>query len=185
MPTITYSDITIDTSTLPEASLVALLSRGLTHLLGNEISSKVHSWACGEAQANSDDRATVKAWKEANAEAVSAKVKEFQSATIEALAAGTIGTRAASGTSIDPIERRAEVLARKEVVAVLTTNSIKVPKGEQKVKMGDAEFTMAELVDRRMTKYGERLRAEAKRELDAEAKAKTKLAEKVGSDLDL
>ena len=184
MPVITYSDLTIDTATLPEASLVALLSRGLTHLLGNEISSKVHSWACGEDQANSDDRATVKAWKEANAEAVSAKVKEFQSATLAALAEGTIGTRT-GGTSIDPIERRAEVIARKEVVAILSNAGTKVPKGEQKVKMGEAEFTMADLIERRMAKYGDRLRADARRELEAEAKAKAKLAEKLGSDLDL
>lgn len=169
---LTYGDnLSIDFDSLPEASRVALAQRGFTHVMGNEVASRVHSWAMGEGQANSDDKAVVKAWKDANKDALAAQTTAVQADMLKALTDGTLGVRASSGPRLTPVETIANQMARKEIEDILRTNKIKVPKKDDKVKMPDGEFTMAELVARRLAKFGERINKAAAAEAARRAKA--------------
>lgn len=171
MDKLTYGDnLSVDFATLPEASQFALAQRGFTHIFGNEVASRVHAWAGQEGQANSDDKAVIKAWKDANADKLAAQTAVVQSDMLKALNEGTLGARVA-GPRLTPVETIANQMARKEIEDILRTNKIKVPKKDDKVKMPDGEFTMAELIARRLAKFGERINAAAKKEADRRAKA--------------
>ena len=168
-----YGDnVSIDFAALPEVSQVALIQRGLTHVLGNEVASRVHAWAMGEGQANSEDKEVVKAWKLANASAITSKTSEVQADMVKALTDGTLGSRT-TGPRLTPLETVLNKITRGEVETILRANSIKVPKGDDKVKMPDGEFTMKELIVRRLAKpeHGDRLRKLAEKEVAAQAKA--------------
>jgi len=173
MDKLTYGDsIEVDFSALPEVSQFALAQRGLTHVLGNEVASRVHSWAQGEGQANSEDRETVKAWKAANAAAITEKTNAVVADMLKALSEGTLGNRV-SGPRLTPLETLCNQIARREIETILRANKIKVPKGDDKVSMPDGEFTMADLIARRLAKEstGNAIRAAAEKELKARAKA--------------
>ncbi len=170
MDKLTYGEtISVDFATLPEASQAALAQRGFTHIFGNEAASRVHSWAGAEGQANSDDKATVKAWKDANPDKLAAQLAVIQADFLDALNKGELGNRV-GGPRLTPVETIANQMARKEIEDILRTNKIKVPKKDDKVKMPDGEFTMAELIARRLAKFGERINAAAKKEADRRAK---------------
>lgn len=173
MEKITYGDsIAIDFASLPEASQHALAQRGLTHVLGNEVASRVHAWAQAEGQANSDDKATVAAWKAANASAITSKTAEVQADFVKALQEGTLGSRVA-GPRLTPLETIMRKAARGEIETILRANGVKVPKGEDTIETADGAFTMAQLIDRRLANEatGAPIRKAAERELAAKAKA--------------
>lgn len=179
MDKLTYGDkISIDFGALPEASQYALASEGLTHFLGNRVASKVHAWAMGETQANSKDKATVSAWKESNAGAIVSKSDEFIADTLKSIADGTLGVRSAAGPRATPLETLKRQIAKRQVETILKGAKLAVPKGEDKIKTADGEFTMAELVTRRLTlvtksgvDIGAAITKEAEKELKARAKA--------------
>lgn len=165
---IVYGPHTIDAAALPEQSMKALLQRGITHFLGNEQASKVASWAEGFETKNSR--------KPTDAERDTAKA-DYVAGALKALAEGTIGVRSGGprGSPTDTVIRQ---LARAEVVGILTTQKVKVPKGEEKVKFGDGtELTLAEMVSRRIAKHGDRLTKEAEAKLKADARKAEKTAE--------
>jgi hypothetical protein len=167
---LTYGDsLNVDFAALPEVSQAALAQRGFTHVFGNEVASRVHSRAMGEDGANSDDKATVKAWKDANPDKLAAWAAEVSADFLAALNDGTLGNRV-SGPRLTPVETIARQMARKEIEDILRANKIKVPTKDDKVKMPDGEFTMAELVTRRLEKFGDRINAAAKKEADRRAK---------------
>jgi hypothetical protein len=163
--TITYSDYTFDFGVLPEASTEAMLRRGLTHYLGNEISSKV-AGARKRAEKNGEafgevEEATVRA--------------DYIAKAIEALRNGTVGTTV-RGPAIDPVEAEMERIAKAEIRDILKAAKLKFvgAKGEDKVvSLPDGNFTMDELVARRFAKEGEeaRIRKAAEKAIRARAKA--------------
>lgn len=180
-----YGDnVTVDFAALPEVSQVAVISRGLTHILGNEVASRVHAWAKDEKQGNSDDNEVVKAWKAANAAAISSKTAEVQADMLKALTDGTLGSRT-TGPRLTPLETVLNKITRGEIETILRANSIKVPKADDKVKMPDGEFTMKELIARRLEKpeHGDRLRKLAEREVAAQAKAQKAITDDAASAL--
>ena len=182
MDKLSYGSHSIDFDALPESSRFALASRGLTHVLGNEIASKVHSWAMAEGQANSEDKATVKAWKEANASAIEARVAELQAETIAKLLDGTIGVRASSGPRLTPLDTLRRSIARDQVKVILRGQNIAIPKKDEKIKLANGEFTLDELVERRLvmvTKDGRDIGAEITREAEKELAARAKKAAKL------
>ena len=119
----------------------------------------------------------MKAWKDANPAAITEKTQALQAELVADLIAGELGLRV-SGPRLTPVETIARQMARKEVEDILRANKIKVPKGEDKVKMGEDTFTMAELISRRLAKYGERIGKSA----EAEAKRRAKATEAVTAD---
>lgn len=163
----TYGNITVDTDKLPAPSIAAMLSRGLSHFLGNEQASKVAAKFKDDTRA--DDDATLIADK--------AKYKaECQANAMTALTAGTVGesNRGPRGSTIDTVIRG---LAKDEVIGVLKTLKLTFPTGEKQITFGEGEnvqnLTGAELIDRRIVKHGDRLRKEA----EAKMKKLAKVAE--------
>lgn len=174
----TYGGHIIEVSNLPEASLSAMIRRGLVHFLGNEqaskVAAKVKSQESGEnpTVATDEDKA---AWK-----------AEFVTNAVAALLAGTVGVRAVGEPreKSDPVGSLVRKLAKAAVTKILSDNGIKVPKKDEKVKTASGEFTMTELVDRRIASQGETLRAEAEKEIAAQARKTAKAVEGAGlSDL--
>lgn len=155
MSTHTYGSFVIDTAALPAKSLEALISRGVTHYLGNEQASKVSAW--------------VKKFKEDNADAepaedeVAAKKAEFVAAAHAALLDGTIGTRV-GGPKLDPLTRATRDIAGEEITAMLKKAGQKVPKGKETIEVKGQAMTFADLVDRRIASeaHGARIAKEAK-----------------------
>jgi hypothetical protein len=163
---VTYGQYEIDTGKLPPTTIDALVRRGISHVLGNEAASKVSAWA--------DNAERIKAEGNATDEQKAQKKAEFQAAFIDAMVNGTLGQHTARGPRVDPIESAANGIAKREVIDVLRGAGLKQPKGEAKVKFADGqEFTMAELVERRLAKHGERITREAQKHVaDLERKAK-------------
>lgn len=169
---LTYGDsIKVDFTTLPAVSQLALMQRGFTHVLGNEVASRVHSWSQGESQANSEDRKTVADWKAANAEAVTAKTAEVQADFLKAITEGTLGSRT-GGPRLTPLETVMNRIARGEIETILRANGIKVPKKDDTVEMPDGKFTMAQLIQRRLDKpeTGDAIKKAAAKEIAAKSK---------------
>lgn len=164
---ITYGDFTLDFTTLPQTSLIAMLRRGVSHYFGSEQASKVTAYFDPEKDEPVADtpeaRATAKA--------------EFQAKAHDALLAGTVGV-SVRGPTVDPITVITRRLAKAEVVNILKSNGVKPPaKADDKVETPDgSKFTMAELIDRRIAREGERLGREAKKIADEQAR-KAKKAE--------
>ena len=171
---ITSYDTEFDIGALPEASVKALLSRGLNHVLGNEVASKVTGFkTVGEGQPEHTE-AEIEAFK------VTARQK-----AIDAILAGTLGVRAA-GVTVDPVEAAMERITRDEITTTLSANKYKWSKsvkGEDRtVALPDVKFTMDELVERRLAKHGDRIRAAAEKAVKAKQR-KLEEAAKTGVDL--
>jgi hypothetical protein len=166
---ITAYDHSFDLNALPAASIRALVSRGLSHVLGNEVASKVSG---------------LKAKAEAAGEALSAEFIEahsqaFRAEKIQQIMEGTLGTvRVSSGPRGDAIGTIARDLAIKECKAIFAQRGWKFP------AKNDEEFTFpngttktrAAMIETRLKAEGERLRAEATKIHQAEAKRLAKLA---------
>lgn len=155
---LTYGTHTIDTATLPEASVNALISRGFSHFMGNETASRVASHFGDEIKTASDEaKATAKA--------------QFQAEALAKLIAGTVGVsspRGPRGTSLDTVIRN---LAEKEIKATLDTLKLKMPSGDKVVEFSDGQkLTKGQLIERRLAKHGDRLRKEAEAEMRRLAK---------------
>lgn len=179
MEKLTYgTDVEVDFSSLPDASQHALAQRGFTHLLGNEIASKVHAWAGQEGQANSDDKAAVKTWKEANAKAVTDKSTALVADMLKALTDGTVGARV-GGPRLAPLDTIRRRIAKEQVVTILAGNGIKTPKKDETIKFPDGrEVTLESLIDDRLVKVladgrdiGAEITKAAEKELAQKAKA--------------
>ena len=187
MSKVSYGDITIDLTTLPEASVLALVSRGLTRYLGSEVSSKAITHFKDVPEASDAD-------KTAYADAVRA---EF----LQHLLAGTVGQGRATGPRKDPVETEAKAIAAREVRETLKTHKLGFTKPAKDaaekftpyVLFGNgSKKTMAEMVATRLAGHGERIRktaakniADAKRIAEKAAEAVTGEGVKTAEDLGL
>lgn len=153
--TFAYGDLTVDAAKLAPAGVDALIRRGISHLLGNEVSAKVNkdgSWFKGFVEAEK---------REPTAEEIASKQVEFRKAAIESLYDGTIGTRS-GGPRVDPVQAEMNVIAKREIADILRAKGIKkFPTGENTVTLGEAAYTGAVLIERRLAKFGDRIRKEA------------------------
>lgn len=167
LPTITYGAFTIDFNTLPEASVTAMIRRGVSHFFGSEQASKVTAKFTPDEDGNLETADT----KE-NRDAAKA---EFQAKAHEALLAGTVGV-STRGPAPDPIGKIINRLAKAEVTTLLVANGVKPPKKtDDVVETPDgSKFTMAELIARRIAKHGERITTDAKRIMVEQAKKAAK-----------
>lgn len=168
-----------DFSAIPEQTTKAMLSRGLTHFFGSELSSKVIAMVAkfekDEKRKPTDDEiATIKA------NALASMQKAFDE--------GTVGT--ARGPKVDPLEAEMDRLAEIRVDAILRANKLPDgkamwsgkarPKDEQEFVFGSAPpVTFATLVERQLAKHGETIKAEAEKNLAAAKKRREAEAAKV------
>jgi hypothetical protein len=159
MSVITYKSHSVNLTTLPPASVLALASRGLTRLLGSEVSSKVIAHFADTPDA--DDAA-----KEAFAESVRL---EF----LSHLATGTLG-EGRGGPRKDPVEAEMTSIATREVRETLKTHGLKFirpAKGEEKfepyVAFGNGDKrTLDQMVSKRLADHADRLRKAAEKAIN-------------------
>jgi hypothetical protein len=196
---VTYGNFTLDTTTAPEASLRALLSRGMAHVLGNEARSKaINALRAANRPTNWDDmsKEAKDEWNKnfvlpdtESAEYIAA-VNDAQSAMWTAILEGKLGESAARGPQRDPVDVEYERLLRDDVIAILKANRLhkgaKHPALDQVFKFPDGEATFETLMARRAARaekgggtVGDRLRKSAESIVKARAKAleKAKVAE--------
>lgn len=172
----------VDVLALPDASVRAMLSRGLTHYFGSEAASKLKAFA---------DRFT-----EENAGAVLGDdEKAAQKAVIvgemlDKLLAGTVGTRAV-GITVDPVEKVKARLARASVEATLRANGLKVPKKDEAVVFANGTSkTMEEMIATRLAAtnkatgkvYGDEFQKEAEKIVKDQQKKKAEAEANAVSD---
>jgi hypothetical protein len=159
---IQYGNHAIDTATLPPTSIDAMVRRGVSHYLGNEMASKVVAWE--ESQTKENGRAP-------SPEEKAAKKEALQLEAIAALEAGTVG-QSNRGPRVDPLIAQINIIAKREVLNTLRANNIKPPKGDEVIAFGDAKRTMAQMIERRIAspKFGPAIEAEAKKFLADQAK---------------
>jgi hypothetical protein len=157
-----YGDFTIDTAAIPAKSLEALISRGVTHYLGNEQASKVSGWA---------KKVLEETKAEPSEDEIKVKKAEFVAAAHAALLDGSIGTRT-GGPKLDPLERATRDIAGEEISAMLKKAGQKVPKGKETITVKGQELTFSDLVDRRIAseQHGERIAKDAKARVAKTAK---------------
>jgi hypothetical protein len=180
---ITYGTRTLDFSTLPQASLVAMLRRGVSHYFGSEQASKVTAYFDPEH----DDAANRPDTKEAR----DAKKAEYQQAAYEALVAGTVGV-SVRGPQVDPISTIINRLAKEEIRTILAGMKLKYPaKADDVIELPNGDkITGPQLIARRLDKDGpagvdkktgvahiDRLRKEAEKIAAEKAKKNKKLQE--------
>lgn len=160
---ITYGKFNIDFSALPVKAQDALISRGITHYLGNEQASKVSAWVKGLEEPEGAAKVTD--------DEKTAKKAEFMEAAFAALLDGTIGTRT-GGPKADPLTRATRDIAGEEVKAVLKAGGHKVPAGTATLTIKGEALTFAQMVERRIAseKHGERIAKAAKARVAASAK---------------
>ncbi len=144
-----YGETELDFNTLPAASLVAMLRRGVSHFLGSEQASKVTGLFKPDAEGNV--KATVADTEENRAKALA----EFRASAIAALQAGTVGV-SVRGPSVDPISAIINRLAKAEIKVVLGNMKLKAPaKAEDTIELPDgSKVTMAQLIARRLDSTG-------------------------------
>jgi hypothetical protein len=165
---------TVDFLTLPQASQMAIVRRGLVHLLGNEQASKVVVRA---KKAEADGQ-------EVSEEAKAVWKQEFVDAALASLLAGTVGS-GVRAPAIDPVEAAMEKIATREVKLALVANGLKVPgtKGtarDAEITFGDGTTrTLDYLIERWLAKHGETARKEAEKAVRAAQKLAKEKAAKV------
>jgi hypothetical protein len=172
---VSYKNHSVDLATLPAVSVLALASRGLTRLLGSEVSSKTINEFKGVVDAD-------EAAKEAFAEAT-------RVAFVEALVAGTLGAASPRGPRKDPVESEMELLATREVKETLKKHGLSFTKPEKGaeekfvpyVAFGNgSRRTMAEMVSKRISEHSDRLRKAAEKAIADAKRLADKAAEGLG-----
>ena len=179
-------------SSLPPASLVALVQRGLSHFLSTEVNSRLVAAIRAEIVATGGESAprklgdvtsdAIRDFREDRPEWVEAKQAELVQAAVDAIRAGTLVRERAPRDvpgGISGVERRARALAWSTGVdglpsleSILVSNGIKPPKGTSTVTIGGQAFSRDDLIDRRLAKAGDALRALATAQLESERAAK-------------
>lgn len=167
-----YGAFEIDFAKVPHTSLVAMLRRGVSHYFGSEQASKV-SGKYKPADDGSLGEGVVD-----TAENRAADLQAFREKALENLLAGTVGV-SIRGPQVDPVEKIARGIARKEVQGILAAHNVKWPKkAEDTVSLPDgSKVTADQLIDRRLAKEGERIMKEAKKIADQKAREAKKAAE--------
>lgn len=194
----TYGEITIDTSTLPEASVNALIQRGINHLLGSEANSKARgrvAYAVNPEKPSEASKDAIKVWIKSNADEFASFVTSAQDTFLASLASGSLGVRASSGTvrTVDPVEREMRGLAQAQAMEILRASGAvpaaqkKMPKGDDVFIFGADQLTFAGLVGRVIAsgKYGPTLRKQAEAVVRAKQRATEAPAEGAASLADM
>jgi hypothetical protein len=164
----------IDVLALPDASVRAMLSRGLTHFFGSEVAARVKARADKFAE---DNKAAGTVW---TADEIAQEKKNVLGDFVTKLLEGTVGSRAV-GITVDPVETIKARLARKSVEDTLRANGIKLPKKDEPVTFPNgATKTMADMIASRMVAtnkatgkvFGDEFQREAEQTVKKQAKAK-------------
>jgi hypothetical protein len=152
-----HQDITVSPADIPTVSLFALAQRGFSHVLGNEVASKLAAFRKTEAGAAATD------------EEVAAFVKSKREEALEKILNGTLGTRAASSprvTGIEALMRRVAVeflQARFAAYSKKSGTKVSLPTGDKVVEVAGRAMTREQLIEAELKRNGEQIKAEALR----------------------
>lgn len=181
-----YAEIEIDPSTLPLVTQVALMQRGFSHVLGNEVASTVVSLirkAIAGESGKAGDVTTdqIKAFRAEDPDRISAWETAAENEKLVAMSEGKLG-QGKVGTvrqSKDPVAAETAKIAKEEVSAKLRGAGFKVPTGENVVTFPNGDTrTMGQMIEAHLTAHGERIGKEASRRVKAKAQATVAPAEK-------
>jgi len=164
---IQYGNIALDTAKFHPTSIDAMIRRGVSHYLGNEMASKVVAWAESQNKVRADEatKAGKATYVPVSDDEKQAQKEIYQAEALVALEAGTVGV-SNRGPRVDPLVALMVSIARREVVDTLKANGIKPPKGSDIVTFGDgATRTMEQMVEKRLANHGPRIESEAKKHL--------------------
>jgi hypothetical protein len=177
MSKLVYGEFVVDVEDLPQVSVDVLLQRGFTHLLGNEVASKVSAKVKGVAaeglgiKVGEVESSEISQWRAEHGEEVAGFTAEARQEYVRALIAGAVGIKPGrAGNAESKLEKLKRKIAWEEIKAVLGSRGIDIPRGEQVVSFANGEaFGKEELIDRRLgnVKHGPRIEEQAKGELAA------------------
>jgi hypothetical protein len=188
MPTIAAQGYSFEVEALPESTRLRLMQGGLNHVLGSEVSAVVTSRGRAHlvksfnetnagvegfvpAKPDSFTKDDLKALREEETALWSGWVREALAEKVKMIEGGTLGVARVRAEPVDPVEALAISITRGEITTKLRNANIKVPKGEETVETPQGIFTMDELIERRLTLEGDRIRKEAQRQVAAKSKA--------------
>jgi hypothetical protein len=119
LSTVAYNGVSYAVSEFPAVTQHFLMSRGLTHVLGNEIASKVTGWVKKQTVTNEDGTVT-----EPSAEAIAEKTAELTAERVASLRSGEISMRASGPRGPkDPVADKAWSLAYDIVIGAATAQN--------------------------------------------------------------
>lgn len=186
---ITYGSHVVDFAKAPQASIEALLSRGVAHLLGNEQSAKVSTWKAKEAlkalQAIPGNEKAVMPEGKAKAdmvatygpsdEAVADYLARLVSEAIADIYAGEIGS--GRGPALDPVEKELRSLIDTHIANTLAGAGIKfaknrkLPTEDEVVSFANGTTrTLEEMRANTRKAHGDRFEREAQKRIADQAK---------------
>lgn len=168
---VTYGEQTFDFAALPHTTLMAMAKRGVAHYLGNEFNAATlgqevanivshddpevqkANRAKWDAMSTAERKERLKAYRDANPDAVKAIYDAEMAERVRDMAEGKVGI-SVRGPSVDPLTAIMQRLAKARVVNILKALKVAVPKkAEDIVAFADGQaFTMAELVSRQLAK---------------------------------
>jgi hypothetical protein len=155
--------ITVSPADIPTISLFALAQRGFSHVLGNEVASKLAAFRKTEVGAAADEAE------------VAAFTKAKREEALEKILNGTLGTRAASSprvTGIEALMRRVAVeflQARFAAYSKKSGTKVSLPTGDKVVEVAGRAMTREQLIEAELKRNGEAIREEALRRQGAGA----------------
>ena len=174
--------VSVDEASLPEISRLALMTKGLAHWLGNEVASKVVAKA---------DKFEEETKAPATIETKAGWRKDFTEEYLARLQSGEITVE--RGSSVDPVEREAESLAKADLQAVLRAKG-SWPKGkiddETVFTIGGNSRSWRSLIDAKLARdvfsvgphKGKSIAEVASKNVAKRLADKAKVAAKVASD---
>lgn len=159
-----YGNTVLPLADIPEVSKIALMARGLSHILGNEVASKVSGkvkkWEGENEALFADDPDS---FDEASKENREAWAQEAYDEAVAKIMSGTLGLRAV-GPRGTAIETEMRDIAIDEIKAHLAKQNVKWPaKADGIIQTKTGPMTRSDLVAAFVAKHADRLRAEAER----------------------
>lgn len=161
---LTYGNTVLALADIPEVSKIALMARGLSHILGNEVASKVSGkvkkWEAENEALLEDDP---EGFAEASRDNRESWAEEAYNDAVNKIMSGTLGLRAV-GPRGTAIETEMRDIAIEEIKAHLAAQKIKWPsKADGIIPTKSGPKTRSDLVAAFVAKHADRLRVEAER----------------------
>ena len=198
MANITYGDYSVDSAKLPEVSLISLLTKGLAHYLGNEVSSKTiaalrrlaldayakENGAAAEGETKKAIEADTKFDRE-NGAHVSLQA-ELRATALQALLDGTVGEASPRGPAKSPLEAEIAAIVKRECLALVKNENVAIggtvhkgrkdPEASATFNILGTELTWSEMQARyAIGKHSARINKEAQAKIDADARKAAKM----------
>jgi hypothetical protein len=169
---LSYNGVAYPVENFPAVTQHFLMSRGLTHVLGNEIASKVTSWKVkSTTEVKAEDGTITEVGPDENA--INAKTAELTAERLASLISGEISTRASGPRGPkDPVADKAWQLAYDVVVGAATAQNRFGPASpkDRRISKTDLE-TMA---TNYLATQREPLMEKARREIEASKRNATR-----------